>query len=454
MLTGNELSPGARWAWRRPVRPRLRLAAHRPHRRAGAGAPRVDPPLAAYFDAGTVAELVALVRGAPPVAEAHRDLDRAVTAGQQRLWFLAQVDPDALDYHIPLAFRLRGPLDPPTLVGRARRRRRPPRACCVPGSRSSTATPVQEVLDDWRLTVDVDVSGPDRRPRAAGLGRRCSNTPFDLAAAPPMRAALLRLGPDDHVLVLVIHHILVDDWSLGLLCDELSEAYAARLDGRPAKLPALPMQYADHARAEASPRRRMRLGATARSLAYWRERLAGAPVLDLPTDWPRPARRGTAGAFDGYRARRLERPRRPAQPGRAGRTTPFMTLLAAYLALLGLYTGQHDICVGTPVSGRDRTDLEPLIGFFLDTVVLRGDLSGDPTFRDLLAPGEGHRPGGVQPPRRACRGAHRPRCDVRRDPARTPLFDTMLIVHGRRRGAGLRAARESPPSTSTPATAR
>lgn len=357
-------------------------------------------------------------------------LTAPVTAGQQRLWFLAQVDPDAVDYHIPLAFRLRGPLDPATLVAAlndtvARQGVLRTRFPVVDG------TPAQEVLDDWRLTVErFDVSGPDAEARAAGLVARCSNTPFDLAAAPPVRAALLRLGPDDHVLCLVIHHILVDDWSLNLLCDEVSEAYVARLDGRPPKLAELPVQYADYARAEAeSAPADPTSGAAARSLAYWRERLDGAPVLDLVTDFPRPARRGTAGAFDGFHlgasaaaaVRRL---------GRTGRTTPFMTVLAGYLALLGLYTGQQDICVGTPVSDRDRTELEPLIGFFLDTVVLRGDLSGDPTFQDLLHRAKATAVGAFThrhlPTERLLNELGR-----RRDPARTPLFDTMLIVHGR-----------------------
>src|SRR5690606_4723393 len=134
-------------------------------------------------------------------------------------------------------------------------------------------TPVQEVLADWRLDVaQHDVSGPDAEARAADLVARCSNTPFDLAAAPPLRAALLRLGPDDHVLNLVLHHILADDWSLNLLCDEVSAAYVARLEGRSSLLAELPMQYADYARAVAeSATADPASDAAARALAYWRE---------------------------------------------------------------------------------------------------------------------------------------------------------------------------------------
>jgi amino acid adenylation domain-containing protein len=353
-----------------------------------------------------------------------------VTPAQQRLWFLAQVDPDALDYHIPLAYRLRGPLDPAALAAAiddvvARQdvlRTRFPLA---------EIAPVQQVLDDWRPGVArADVSGPDAWERAAGLVAELANAPFDLTAAPPLRAAVVRLGPDDHVLGLVLHHILADDWSLRVLREELAECYAARLAGRAPALPPLPVRYAEHARA-ASPGPRPPGDA---ALAYWTGQLAGAPALRLPTDRPRPPRRGTAGAFDGFHL----------GPGgaedvrtlcRAGRTTAFMTLLAAYFALLGLAAGQDDICVGTPVSGRDRTDLEPLIGYFLDTVVLRGDLSGDPTFRELLARVKATALSAY---------AHREvpfeelidRLDAGRDPARTPLFDTMLIVHNGPEAAG------------------
>ncbi|WP_327000297.1 condensation domain-containing protein [Dactylosporangium sp. NBC_01737] len=346
-----------------------------------------------------------------------------VTPAQQRLWFLAQVDPEALDYHIPLAYRLRGPLDTTALAGAvgdvvarhgALRTRFP-----LDGD-----GPVQEVLDGWRPDVAV------RDSTAAAAGAQVAvlaNTPFDLTAAPPMRAAILRLDTDEHILVLVLHHILADAWSVGLLREELAKAYTAHVAGTPCDLPALPTQYAEHARA-ARPD-------GSGTLAYWADRLAGAPVLELPTDRPRPARRGTAGTFDGFELG----PDRAADLrtlGRAGRTTPFMTLLAAYLALLGLATGQDDISVGTPVSGRDRTDVEPLIGYFLDTVVLRGDLTGDPTFRDLLARVKATALEAYQ---------HRDvpfedliaRLDVRRDPARTPLFDTMLIVHSGAEDHGL-----------------
>ncbi|WP_433040553.1 condensation domain-containing protein [Dactylosporangium sp. CS-033363] len=334
-----------------------------------------------------------------------------VTPAQRRLWFLAQVDPGALDWHIPLAYRLRGPLDAAALADALR---------AVVARHGALRTrfpldgagPVQEVLPDWRPEVPILDAGD-----IAAL----ANTPFDLTAAPPVRAAILRTAPDEHVFVLVLHHIVADAWSLRLLRTELAAIYAA-LD-----LPPLATQYADLA---ALPR-----PDGAATLAYWTEQLAGAPVLELPTDRPRPAHRGSEGSFDGFELG----PERAADLrtlATAGRTTPFMTVMAAYLALLGLTTGQDDISVGSPVSGRDRTDAEPLIGYFLDTIVLRGDLAGDPTFRELLARVKATALEAY---------SHRElpfedliaRLDVRRDPARTPLFDTMLVVHSGSEDEGL-----------------
>jgi amino acid adenylation domain-containing protein len=354
-----------------------------------------------------------------------------VTAGQQRLWFLAQIEPGSLEYHIPLAFRLRGPLDPAALVAaledvverHAALRTRFP---VVDGE------PVQVVVDGWRLPVEViEVTGPDSERRVAPLVAERANAPFDLAAAVPLRAALLRLRDEHHVLCLVIHHILADGWSLDLLYDELSRGYAARREGHPAALPPLPLQYPDYAREQ---HRRSARGRPA-AIEYWTRRLAGAQPLDLPTDAPRPAGRATGGAFDGHRlgAAAAADLRRLC---RTGRTTPFMTLLAGYAALLGLYTGQPDVCIGSPVSGRDRTELEPLIGFFLNTVVLRADLSGDPSFRELLSRVRATALEAFSHPELPAEqvvSALR----LRRDPARNPLFDTMLVVHGGRSGRGL-----------------
>jgi amino acid adenylation domain-containing protein len=357
-----------------------------------------------------------------------------LTTGQQRLWLLDQVDPGSLEYHIPFAHRLRGPLDPQALCAALddvvqRHGMLRTRFVVADGA------PVQEVLDGWHCEVErIDLGGrplPEREATALALAAERSTTPFDLAAAPPLRAALARLGDDDHLFCLVLHHILADDWSLTLLWSQLAEFYEARLAGRPADLPALPVRYTDHARGEADRPASER----AASLEYWERTLSGAERLDLATDRPRPPELTTRGTFDGFDLGAQ------AAAGlrtlcRAGRTTPFMTLMAGYLALLHLYTGQDDISVGTPVSGRNNPEVENLIGFFLGTVVLRGDLSGDPTFRELLARVKtsmieafGH----ADVPAEDLMS----RLGLRRDPSRTPFFDTMFIVHGSRTGPGL-----------------
>ena len=357
-----------------------------------------------------------------------------LTPGQHRLWFLTQLDGGAVEYHIPLAWRLRGPLDAGALADAlvdvvdrhdALRTRFP----TVDGE------PFQEVVAHWRLPVEVhELTGGEAEAteRVALL----TNEPFDLAAAPPVRAAVLRLGPDEHVLCLALHHVVVDAWSLDILFRELAACYAARCAGRAADLPALPLGFLDHARAVAADDG----SAREESLRYWSTRLAGARPLDWVTDRPRPATRSTEGAFTGFPLPDSARDDLRALC-RAGRTTPFMTVLALYQALLGLHTGQDDVCVGSPLSARDRSALEPVVGFFLTTIVLRGDLSGDPSFRELLARVKAttvaayeHRDVPVE--------ELTTRLGLDRDPARTPLFDTMLIVHAGEQ-ARLRAARRA-----------
>ncbi|MEO3926687.1 amino acid adenylation domain-containing protein [Micromonosporaceae bacterium B7E4] len=368
-----------------------------------------------------------------------------LTLGQRRLWFLTQLNPGSSEYHMPQVTRLRGPLDVAALTGALHDVVRRHGILRTRFPVDADGEPVQEVLDGWRLPVELDeldgavetapaaVDGADldepaRLAYASAVVADRVNTPFEITVAPPVRASVLRLGPDDHVLCIVLHHLLADDWSLGVLFRELSAGYAARLAGLPAELPPLPMQYLDHARAE---QRRLAAGRE-ESWRYWSAELAGAEPLDLVTDAPRPPNMTTAGAFVGHRL----------PPGvaeevrglcRVGRTTPFMTMLAGYLALLGLYTGQSQIRVGSPVSSRDRAELEPLIGFFLTTVVLRGDLSGDPSFRELLAR-----------VRTTAVGAYGhldtpfeeliSHLALRRDPDRNPLFDTMFMVHGSQAG--------------------
>ena len=206
-------------------------------------------------------------------------------------------------------------------------------------------------------------------------------TPFDLAAGPLLRGPLLRLGTEDHVLILVLHHVVSDDWSADIFRRELSVLYTAYRAGRPSPLADLAVQYADFAVWQRDWLSGEVLGD---QLAYWRERLAGAAVLELPADRPRPAVRSPAGgsvpfsvpaaAADGLRA-----------AARAGGATMFMTLLAGVAVLLGGCAGQDDVVVGTPVANRGRAETEDLIGFFVNSLAVRADLSGDPAFGELLA---------------------------------------------------------------------
>ncbi|GAA3804744.1 hypothetical protein GCM10022226_25790 [Sphaerisporangium flaviroseum] len=250
-----------------------------------------------------------------------------------------------------------------------------------------------------------------------------TNRPFDLAAGPPIRASVARTGADEHVFCLVVHHIVCDGWSLKLLLDEVAELYTAFSEGKPSPLPPLPARFADFARSQ----RAHEPGRSGPSLDYWKARLAGARTLDLPADHPRPAVATTNGASLVV----------PLPPGlmdgvqrlaATERCTTFMVLMAAYQSLLARYSGQDDLCVGSAMSGRDRLEYASLIGYFAGTLVLRGDLSGDPTFRELL-----------RRTRDAAVAAYRHQdvpfelllneLGVERDLSRAPLFQTMLVLH-------------------------
>ena len=206
--------------------------------------------------------------------------------------------------------------------------------------------------------------------------------PFDLSRDSLMRCAVLRLDMQDHILLVTMHHIVSDGWSIGLFARELGVLYEAYTRGRLFTLPALPIQYADFAEEQ---RRRMKGEVLEKELRYWKKQLAGAPpVLELPTDRPRPTMQRFQGAYHSTMlpTHLLEGLRRLS---RSEGATLFMTLLAAFQLLLHRYTGQTDILVGAPIAGRTRQEVENLIGFFINTLVLRTDLSGNPTFRELLS---------------------------------------------------------------------
>ena len=307
--------------------------------------------------------------------------------GQQRLWFLDQLDGRSATYNAPFPLRLRGPLDERALraalidvLGRQEVLRT---VILV-----TDGTPMQHVLDvdEAAARLVFDVREQDGAGLAAALAR-AADRPFDLTAELPLRATLFRLAADDHVLLLALHHIASDGWSLGPLARDLSTAYTAEMaDAEPDWAP-LPVQYADYTLWQ-----RELLGDAgdpdsllSQQLAYWRETLAGLPgELALPTDRPRPATASRAGDavpihIDPALHQRL------LDVARGCGVTLFMVLQAGLAALLSRLGAGTDIPIGTPVAGRTDAALDDLVGFFVNTLVLRTDLSGDPSFRELLA---------------------------------------------------------------------
>src|SRR5882762_3378555 len=234
----------------------------------------------------------------------------------------------------------------------------------------------------WALPV-ADLSGEaDARERLAQLLREEASRGFDLARGPLFRAHLYRLAADTHVLTLVMHHIISDGWSMGILIRELGELYAGYCRGEAPTLPALRLQYRDFARWQRSW---LQGEALEGLLAHWRTRLAGAPqVLELPADRPRPAVESNRGAIYSFTLR-LELANALRRLARREGATLFMTLLAGFTLLLSRYSGQEDFLVGTPVANRSRTEIENLVGLFVNTLVLRANLSGDVSAREFLA---------------------------------------------------------------------
>jgi len=351
----------------------------------------VELPVRTLFEGPTVAEVAGAVEAlrradAPvpaPVVRVERAGPLPLSFAQERLWFLDRLQPGGTFYNTTAGLRLTGPLSAASaeraLAGVVRRHEAL-RTVFV----EEDGVPGQVVLPFAGFTLPVEeLAGLDAPAREAAVRRRAGEEaarPFDLSAGPLFRAVLLRLAADEHVLLVAMHHVVTDGWSTEILFREMAELYAAHTEGREPALPALPVQYADHAVWQ-----RERLGdSLERQLAYWKDRLRGAPeLLDLPTDRPRPA----VQTFRGARvplvlsAGLVERLR---ALGRDEGATLHMVLLSAFQLLLARYAGSGDVVVGTPVAGRGRGEIENLIGFFVNTLVLRTDLSGDPPVRELL----------------------------------------------------------------------
>ncbi len=358
----------------------------------------VELPLRDLFDVPTVAGLAgrieALLRAGVemtgdtelPLSPVSRTDDLPLSFAQQRLWFLDQLEPGSLFNNIPTAIRLSGALDIAAL-GRAldeivRRHE-------VLRTTFSTADgrPVQVIHPAAGVPLPVDdLSGLPADAQEIALRQHVqaeAGQPFDLATGPLLRARLLKLAEQEHVAIVVMHHIISDGWSMGVFVREMSVLYAAFRDEKGiSPLPPLPLQYADFA----AWQRAWLIGPVReRQLAYWRQQLAGSTsMLELPTDRPRPAIQTSNGStvsftLGGELSAALQ------QLSRDEGATLFMLLLSAFQALLHRYTGQEDINVGTPIAGRNRPEIEGLIGFFVNTLVLRGRPHGALPFRELLA---------------------------------------------------------------------
>ena len=361
----------------------------------------VDVPVRVLFDSPTIDSLARrideLLRDgvAPPSLEPtpleplSPGQPRSLSYGQQRLWLLHQMAPEHYGYNVPAAFELSGDLNVNALEAALNRlvaRHEVLRMRIVSGENGAPDPIIDPAGKIPLQRVDLSELPPERRRREA-LRRVTEEEqrPFDLAAGPLLRASLLRLGQSEHVLLLAMHHIVCDGWSIGILVRDLAAFYQSEVGtaGDKTSLPELPVQYGDFALWQ----RRWTEGDHQRyqnQLAYWTRQLADCESLDLPTDRPRPPRSAHRGATEWFH---IESSVAEAlnQLSREQGVTLFMTLLAAFQTLLHRYTRQTDIVVGTPVAARPRRELEHLIGFFVNTLPIRTDFSSQPTFVELLA---------------------------------------------------------------------
>jgi amino acid adenylation domain-containing protein/non-ribosomal peptide synthase protein (TIGR01720 family) len=304
---------------------------------------------------------------------------------QQRLWFLDRLELRSATYNLPVAIRLRGRLNASTFercLNEVVRRHESLRTTFA----EVDGRAVQVVNPPLPLAMSVlDITGEPNAAREERVRREAAEEarrPFDLARGPLLRARLLLLGEEEHVVLVTMHHIVSDGWSMGVLVREIAALYEAFILGKPSPLAPLPIQYADFAHWQ---RRWLEGDRIQEQLAYWKKKLAGATAaLELPTDGPRPAVQTFHGGSHRF-ALSSDLTAGLRRLCRAQGATLYMALLAGFNALLHRMTGQTDICIGSPIANRNRAELEGLIGFFVNTLVLRTDLSSNPPFRELLA---------------------------------------------------------------------
>ncbi|MEN2383501.1 MAG: amino acid adenylation domain-containing protein [Gloeotrichia echinulata DVL01] len=354
---------------------------------------KVELPLRSLFAAPTVAELSPHIQRlqqqeleltSPPILPRAENAELPLSYAQQRLWFLDQLQPNSALYNIPITLRLVGNLNQAALeqsLEEIIHRHEALRTNFI----TVDGKPLQIIQTATSWTVSVvnfrHLSISEQQIAAQQLAQEQVIEPFDLAKQTLVRATLVVLSETEHILLLCMHHIVSDGWSMGVFVQELAALYNAYLIGQPANLALLPIQYADFAIWQ----RKWLVGdVLQRQLSYWLQQLKDAPaLLVLPTDRPRPAVQTFAGAYQDF-ALSVELTQGLMQLSQQQGCTLFMTLLAAYDVLLYRYTGTEDILVGTPIANRDRSEIEGLIGFFVNTLVMRSNLSENPSFLSLL----------------------------------------------------------------------
>ncbi|MCI0724046.1 MAG: amino acid adenylation domain-containing protein, partial [Acidobacteria bacterium] len=352
---------------------------------------QLDVPLRRLFETSTVAGLAQIIETAyhtesqdQPITRASRNEELPLSFAQQRLWFLNQLEPDSPFYNIAASIRLVGPLNVAVLEQSLNEiiRRHEALRTTFPSVDGRLFQVVSENKTLALPVIDLQARPETKREaKAQRVTAEEAKRPFGLGQGPLLRTVLLRRGEREHVLLLTMHHIVSDGWSMGVFTRELGALYEAFETGRPSPLPELPIQYADFAVWQ----RQWLQGSVLESLlSYWKQQLNGSPaVLELPTDRPRPKVQTYQGATHCFVLSTSLSEGLKALSRREGATL-FTTLLAGFKTLLYRYTGQEDVVVGAPIANRNRAEIEDLIGFFVNTLVLRTDLSGNPSFQELL----------------------------------------------------------------------
>lgn len=354
---------------------------------------QIEMPLRTMFDEPTVHGLSKHIEAArqtnaglqaPPISRVSREEDLPLSFAQQRLWFMDQLEPGSSTYNLASAIRLKGNLDVPALQ-RSMDSILSRHEALRTTFNTVKGRPIQRIMPEFQVSLNVvDLRHLPEAEREATMRRLATeeaHQPFDLTHGPLLRTQLLRLGDDEHLALLTMHHIISDGWSVGVFVRELSSFYEAFARGESLQLPELTIQYADYA---AWQREWLQGEVLDKEIAYWKQQLADAPaVVELPTDYPRPAVQTFKGANLNAMLPKALTDALKALSQREG-VSLFITLLAAFQTLISIRTGHEHIVVGTDVANRNHGESEGLIGFFVNQLVLSANLSGNPRFRQSL----------------------------------------------------------------------